>query len=80
MCSQPSGDKYCGSLSSTSLPESRSACTAPFQVDRVPQYDGGYRQVETAGAVALVLETAVAGSRESGQDDKPPDRRNVEGL
>ena len=31
-----------------------------FQVDRVPQDDGGHHQVEAARAVALVLEAAVA--------------------
>jgi len=31
-----------------------------FQVNRVPQHDGGRHQIEAAGAVALLLETAVA--------------------
>ena len=32
----------------------------PLQVDRVPQHDGGCHQIEAAGSVALLLETAVA--------------------
>ena len=32
----------------------------PFQVDRVPQHDGGHHPIEAAGAIALVLEAAVA--------------------
>ena len=32
----------------------------PFQIDRVPQHDGRRHQIETAGPVALLLETAVA--------------------
>ena len=32
----------------------------PFQIDRVPQHDGGRHQVEAGSAVALLLETAVA--------------------
>ena len=32
----------------------------PLQIDRVPQHDGRRHQVEAAGPVALLLETAVA--------------------
>ena len=32
----------------------------PFQIDSVPQHDGGSHQVQAAGPVALLLETAVA--------------------
>ena len=32
----------------------------PFQIDRVPQHDSRCHQVEAAGPVALLLETAVA--------------------
>ena len=32
----------------------------PLQIDRIPQYDGRRHQVEAAGPVALLLETAVA--------------------
>ncbi len=37
----------------------------PFQVDRVPQHDGCRHQVEAAGPVALLLETAVANFTEA---------------
>lgn len=42
----------------------------PFQVDRVPQHDGGRHQVEAAGPVALLLETAVAASLPLGHEDE----------
>lgn len=32
----------------------------PLQVDRIPQHDGRRHQVEATGAVALLLEAAVA--------------------
>lgn len=32
----------------------------PFEVNGVPEHDGGGNEVEAAGAVALLLEAAVA--------------------
>jgi len=32
----------------------------PFQIDGVPQHDGGRHQSEAGGTIALVLKTAVA--------------------
>ena len=41
----------------------------PFQIDRVPQHDGGRYQVEAGSAVALLLEAAVADFAEAIEED-----------
>src|SRR5271154_3502333 len=43
-----------------SLPVPLQAMGSPFEVDRIPEHDGGGNEVESAGAVALLLEAAVA--------------------
>ena len=46
----------------------------PFQIDRVPQYDGGRHQVEAGGTVALVLKAAVAHLAEAVEKHGPGQR------
>ena len=43
----------------------------PFKVHGIPQHDGGRQQVQSTGAVALLLEAPVADLAESLDADRP---------
>jgi len=50
----------------------------PFQIDGVPEHDGGCHQIEAGGAIALVFKTAIAQLAEPIEEDGSSQR--VAGL
>jgi len=54
-----------------SLPVVTKRICGAFQIDRVPQHDGGGDQVEATGAIALLLKAAIPDFTQSVKEHGP---------
>ena len=74
MCSQPSGDKYCNSASSTPCPWLFKGIRGSSQIDRIPKHDSRRLQIEAPDPVALLLESPVAYYTQAVEEHRPGQR------